>query len=257
MNDVREAFWADYYEQLSQHAEPWLDYSNERVQAQTFGVVLSALGPVVGRRCLDVGCGFGQLARALEAIGASQVTGIDVTAKFIERLRAQHPSIRWDVGTFDNFAFYSSLGRFDRISLVEVLQFVPVETTLRQAWDLLAPGGRLVAVVPNRECPIVARAMQRFPGKYLPPTLSELAAVGEALCSGAAGNWGLRAMSFAEDQTLSPYAVSNWRRVPAFAPTPNRLVFAASRAPELSPSNGEWQTNADQRTSDHNTRSAR
>jgi 2-polyprenyl-3-methyl-5-hydroxy-6-metoxy-1,4-benzoquinol methylase len=238
MNYVREAFWAGYYEQLMQYAEPWLDYSNERVQAQTFGVVLTALWPVVGRRCLDVGCGFGQLARALEAIGASQVTGLDVTAKFIERLRAQHPSIRWQVGTLDNSASYSSLGRFDRISLVEVLQYVPVETTLRRAWDLLAPAGRLVAVVPNRECPIVARAMQRFPGKYLPPTLSELAAVGEALCSGAAGNWGLRAMSFAEDQTLSPYAVSNWRRVPAFAPTPNRLVFAASRAPKLSPSEG-------------------
>jgi SAM-dependent methyltransferase len=235
MNEAREVFWADYYDQLSQRAEPWLDYSNERVQAQTFGVVLSALGPVVGRRCLDVGCGFGQLGRALEAIGASQVTAIDVTAQFIERLRTQHPSIRWEVGTLDNRAFCASLGSFDRISLVEVLQYVPVAPTLRQAWDLLAPGGRLVAVVPNRECPIVARAMQRFPGKYLPPTPHELAGVGEAVCAVGAGSWALQGMSFAEDQTLSPYVISNWTRVPAFATAPNRLLFAALKAPEPSP----------------------
>jgi SAM-dependent methyltransferase len=235
MNKAREVFWADYYDQLSQHPDPWLDYSNERVQAQTFGVVLSALGPVVGRRCLDVGCGFGQLGRALEAIGASQVTGIDVTAQFIERLRGQHPSIRWEVGTLDNRAFCSSLGSFDRIALVEVLQYVPVEPTLREAWDLLAPGGRLVAVVPNRECPIVARAMQRFPGKYLPPTPNELASVGEAVCAVGAGSWALQGMSFAEDQTLSPYATSIWTRAPAFATPPNRLLFAAIRATEPGP----------------------
>ena len=234
MNEAREAFWADYYDELSQRAEPWLDYSNERVQAQTFGVVLSALGPVVGRRCLDVGCGFGQLGRALEAIGANQVMGIDVTSQFIERLRAQHPSIRWEVGTLDNAAYCSSLGTFDRISLVEVLQYVSVGPTLRQAWELLAPGGRLVVVVPNRECPIVARAMQRFPGKYLPPTAHELASVGDALCTLGGGSWALQGMSFAEDQTLNPYAISNWTRVPAFVTAPNRLLFAALKVSEPS-----------------------
>lgn len=235
MDDAREAFWADYYQQLSRHAEPWLDYSNERVQAQTFGLVLAALGPVVGRRCLDVGCGFGQLARALEAIGAGQVTGIDVTPKFIERLRQEHPSVRWEVATFDDPSFRSSLGPLDRISLVEVLQYIPVAETLRQAWELLAPGGRLAAVVPNRECPIVGRAMERFPGKYLPPTPGELASIGEALCAGGAGSWALSGMTFAEDQTLNPYAVSQWTRQPRFTTPPNRLVFAAVRAAPPAP----------------------
>jgi hypothetical protein len=30
MNEAREVFWADYYDQLSQRAEPWLDDSNAR-----------------------------------------------------------------------------------------------------------------------------------------------------------------------------------------------------------------------------------
>jgi SAM-dependent methyltransferase len=222
MNEAREEFWAGYYRELSQHSEPWLDYSNERVQAQTFGVVLAALGPVVGRRALDVGCGYGQLGRALEAIGAQQVTGIDVTAEFVERLQKEHPSIRWQVGSLDELG--ERLGPFDLITLVEVLQYIPVAATLR-----------VVAVVPNRECPIVARAMARFPGKYLPPNAAELAEVAEQLehCSG----WGLQGMLFAEEQALAPYAVSAWTRSAKFSfpdplpSQPNRLVFAAAKAP--------------------------
>lgn len=236
MSEAREEFWAGYYRELSQHSEPWLDYSNERVQAQTFGVVLAALGPVVGRRALDVGCGYGQLARSLEAIGARQVTGIDVTTEFVERLQHTHPSIRWQVGTLLDLG--SDLGSLDLITLVEVLQYIPVEATLRHAWSLLAPGGRMVAVVPNRECPIVARAMARFPGNYLPPSAAELIQVGERLeqCQG----WGLQGMVFGEEQTLAPYAVSAWTRsaqfgFPAHLPKqPNRLVFAAAKTPAVS-----------------------
>ena len=228
MNEAREIFWADYYEELSQRSEPWLDYSNDKVQAQTFGVVLSALGPAVGRRCLDVGCGFGQLARALDAIGAAHVTGIDVTPQFIERLRQRHPSLRWEVGTLDNAELCGRLGSFDLISLVEVLQYTPVEATLRQAWSMLSPGGRLVAVVPNRDCPIVGRATARFPGNYLPPTAAELASVGGGL-EGSDG-WGMQGMFFAQDQTLNPYAVSDWTRAPGFPTPPNRLAFLARKA---------------------------
>lgn len=63
----RESFWAEYYEGVARKGEPWLDYSNERVQAQTFGLVLEALGALSGRSCLDVGCGVGQMARTYAA----------------------------------------------------------------------------------------------------------------------------------------------------------------------------------------------
>jgi SAM-dependent methyltransferase len=245
MDQAREAFWADYYRRLSEDGEPWLDYSNEDVQAQTFGIALAALGPVVERRCLDVGCGVGQLARALEAIGASQVVGIDVTAQFIERSRKKHSGVHWEVGTLSDPSFCASLGLFERISLVEVLQYVPVADTLRRAWEMLSPEGRLVAVVPNRACPLVGRAMARFPGQFLPPTPGELASIGKALCAGGTASWGLKGMSFAQDQTLSPYVASHWTRSSdldgtaralGLAVPPNRLVFAAIRSAE--PSSG-------------------
>jgi len=225
MNETREGFWTEYYSKLSERAEGWLDYSNERVQAQTFGSVFSAVGPAAGRRCLDVGCGYGQLASALHAVGGREVVGIDVTPEFIERLRQRHPLLRWEVGSLDNGELCERLGRFDIITLVEVLQYVDVAATLRRAWSMLEPGGRLVAVVPNRDCPIVGRAMARFPAAYLPPTPGELSdlAGGLAQCQ----SFGLQGMFFAEDQALVPYMLSGWTRCPDFPAPPNRLVFAA------------------------------
>lgn len=248
MSESRERFWADYYGKLSLRGEPWLDYPNERVQAQTFGIVLAALGPVSRRRCLDVGCGYGQLARALFASGAREVVGIDLTTEFIVQLRRRHPELRWEVGTLEERELCERIGGFDLITLVEVLQYVPVEATLRRAWSLLEPGGRLVAVVPNRDCSIVARAMARFgadPGPlppgvsaeaaplYFPPSVAELIAIARGLEDSQ--GWGLEAMFFAADQTLVPYAVSGWTTTEEFATPPNRLVFAAEKAREEAP----------------------
>jgi SAM-dependent methyltransferase len=187
-------------------------------------VVFAAMGPAANRRCLDVGCGYGQLARALRSMGSSDVVGIDVTSAFIERLRASEPQGRWEVGSLSDESFCKSLGRFDLVTLVEVLQYVPVEATLRAAWQLLEPGGRVLAVVPNRECPIVGRAMARFDGSYLPPTVAELIGIGGQL---GGASWGIQGMFFGEDQVIAPYRVSPWTQRPDFHEPPNRLVFAA------------------------------
>jgi hypothetical protein len=37
---TQEQFWSCYYGEIVKKANPWLDYSNERVQAQTFGLAL-------------------------------------------------------------------------------------------------------------------------------------------------------------------------------------------------------------------------
>src|SRR5262245_53363139 len=105
MTNQRETFWSEYYEDVAKKGDPWLDYSNERVQAQTFGLVVGALGPLAGRRCLDVGCGFGQLARAYQAFGAANVTGIDLSSELIQKLEKSLPGIDFRQGTLGDAVF--------------------------------------------------------------------------------------------------------------------------------------------------------
>jgi len=222
---TQQEFWSAYYRTVFQQGQHWLDYSNERVQAQTFGLVLEAAGPIGGRRCLDVGCGWGQLARALHDLGASAVTAIDVVAEPISRLSNEHAHIRWLTGDLSHDELGLPHASIDLVLLVEVLQYMPLAQTLRTAWKLLAPGGRLVAVVPNADCPIVASTRQRFDSRYAPPTFEQLRL--EVCGLEGVEQWACRGLSFAEDQRIAPYEATLWTQTPSWPRQPNRLQLAA------------------------------
>jgi SAM-dependent methyltransferase len=222
---TQEQFWGDYYRGVFRQGNRWLDYSNDRVQAQTFGLALEAAGPVQGKRCVDVGCGWGQLARALHELGASVVTGLDLVPEPIAALTEQHPHIRWLCGDLTTHASALGTGATDLIMLIEVLQYVPFAATLATAWDLLAPGGRLVGVVPNAECSIVASTRQRFGGQYSPPTATD---VGRGLAALPNSDyWGYRGLAFGRDQLIGPYDVTPWTNRADWSFAPNRLQLVA------------------------------
>lgn len=223
----REQFWAEYYRDVFRAGNPWLDYSNERVQMQTFATALEAAGPVEGRRCLDVGCGRGQFARALLGLSASAVTGIDIVPELLERNAAMAPTIRWLCGSLQEPRFTAGLGDYDLVLLLEVLQYIPLAPTLEALWPHVAPGGRIVAVVPNADCAIAARTRTRFGPGYDPPTQAQIAAALGALPD--AKHWAIRGMFFREDQTLGPYELSPWNTRHQWTTAPNRLQFVALR----------------------------
>jgi 2-polyprenyl-3-methyl-5-hydroxy-6-metoxy-1,4-benzoquinol methylase len=224
---TQQEFWSAYYRNVFQQGQHWLDYSNERVQAQTFGLVLEAAGPIRGRRCLDVGCGWGQLARALHDLGAAEVTGIDVVAEGIERLSREYAHIRWLHGDLrDDLGLRDA--SLDLLLLIEVLQYVPLAETLTTAWRLLAPGGRLVAVVPNAECTIVAGTRQRFDSRYSPPSFEQLAR--ETGVLQGVERWACRGLSFADDQRIAPYETTAWVQAPSWTRQPNRLQLVATKS---------------------------
>lgn len=225
---TQQEFWSAYYRNVFQQGQQWLDYSNERVQAQTFGLVLEAAGPIRGRRCLDVGCGWGQLARTLHDLGASAVTGIDVVAEPIERLSREVAHIRWLTGDLSRDDLGLPPASIDLVLLVEVLQYVPLPETLRTAWTLLAPGGRLVAVVPNADCAIVAGTRQRFDSRYSPPSFGQLAREIGALQG--VERWACRGLSFAEDQRIAPYETTAWAQASDWTRQPNRLQLVAIKS---------------------------
>lgn len=222
-------FWGDYYRGVFQQGQQWLDYSNDRVQAQTFGLALEAAGPVRGKRCIDVGCGWGQLARALNDLGAAAVTGLDLVPEPVAELTQQYSEIRWLCGDLPTHAAALGAGSADLILFIEVLQYVPFEATLATAWELLAPAGRLVGVVPNAECPIVTSTRQRFAGHYSPPTVAD---VGRCLAGLANSDyWAYRGLAFGRDQRIAPYDVTPWTQRADWAFAPNRLQLVALKKP--------------------------
>ena len=150
--------------------------------------------------------------------------GIDIVPELIESRREEYSHIRWERGSPSDEVFVRSLGDFDIIALVEVLQYVELQSTMRTLWSSIRPGGRIVAVVPNKDNALVEEVMLRFEGTYLPPSPLELerlvASLPDVEC------WELRGMEFQRDQRLAPYVsypVATTRRTPDPA---NRLVFA-------------------------------
>ena len=225
MSADQQTRWTEYYRRVYSAApKAWIDHSNEASQAQFFAVAIEAAGAIAERRCLDVGCGLGQLSTALLGLRASEVVGIDIVPELIESRREEYSQIRWECGSPSDEVFVRSLGDFDIIALIEVLQYVELQLTLRTLWGSVRPGGRIVAVVPNKDNSLVQEVMSRFEGTYLPPNPSELDALVASLPE--VDCWELRGMEFRRDQRLAPYLaspVATTRRTPDPA---NRLVFA-------------------------------
>lgn len=222
---TRERFWVEYYAKVVEQGEPWLDYSNERVQTQTFGLALEAAGPLRAKSCLDIGCGRGDFCRVLTALHAESVTGVDIVPDLIAAHVRDEPHVRWLCGSLQDAAFVGQLGAHDVVFLLEVLQLMPVAGTLRAAWDRLLPGGRLVAMVPNANCPIVIRTRERLHANYAPPTLGELQAVLTGLPD--VEHAAYRGLSFSHDQRVVPYDVGSWSPVGGWEAEPNRIQLVA------------------------------
>lgn len=219
-------YWTAYYDDLLQNPAPWLDYSNDRVQAQSFALVLEAAGPVTGRSCLDFGCGQGQLARILHGLGASRTVGVDGMEQLLDANRQAAPDIEWQLSTEDSPHLATP---FDLMFFVEVLQCLPSLDVLTRHWAALRPGGRIVGLLPNAECPIVAKTTERLEGNYTPRRFDELSAIADQL-DGLESSW-IRGIAFQTDQRLLPYTVSPWcsDRAPE-GPPPNRWQFVFVKA---------------------------
>jgi SAM-dependent methyltransferase len=105
--------------------------------------ILEALGPVEGRRVLDLGCGKGRFASRLEEAGA-RVVGLDLSAAMLagcaglDRVRASARRLPFPRGAFD------------AVVAVEVFEHLAgVDDALGEARRVLRPGGVLAVVDKN------------------------------------------------------------------------------------------------------------
>ena len=106
------------------------------------------------RSVVDVGCGSGHLlAAVLSRVGLAPLTvGVDASPQAIARLREVVPSADGIVASVYDVARRLDQASFDLVLCTEVLEHLerPLDA-LEQLQLLRAPGGRLVATVPDGE----------------------------------------------------------------------------------------------------------
>jgi SAM-dependent methyltransferase len=129
-------------------------------QAMEHDDLVGLLPPVDGRRVLDLGCGVGQLAHHLATSGASEVVGVDLSERMLERARTEwaHPRVTYRREAIERLEFEPA--RFDLVVSSLALHYVEDYARLMSriaSW--LAPGGVLVYSV---EHPIYTA---RLPGQ--------------------------------------------------------------------------------------------
>jgi trans-aconitate methyltransferase len=104
--------------------------------------LVALLAPQQGERILDLGCGSGQLTRAIAESGA-RVTGLDNSASMIDAARREYPDVSFVLGDAKDFSFDEP---FDAVFSNAALHWVrPPEKVIECVARCLRPGGRFVA----------------------------------------------------------------------------------------------------------------
>ena len=111
-------------------------------------LVRSELRDRPAQRVLDVGSGTGFYLRQWQRLGAQEVSGSDLTATAVERLRLAFPECHiqaLDIGAPD---LRLSAASFDAISAIDMLYHIVDDAAYQRAFcnlaGLLAPGGVLI-----------------------------------------------------------------------------------------------------------------
>jgi len=120
--------------------------------------LLALLAPQPGETILDIGCGTGQLTKAIVDTGA-RVIGIDKSQEMIDAARENFPGIEFKVADASDFSFPQA---FDAVFSNAALHWVRKASEAAACIaNALRPGGRLVVEFGGKgNCANISRAIQ-------------------------------------------------------------------------------------------------
>ncbi|MDR2520071.1 MAG: class I SAM-dependent methyltransferase [Eubacteriaceae bacterium] len=104
------------------------------------------LGPVKGKRILDLGCGFGDAAAKLASMGAACVKGIDISEKMLSKAKSLYSGIPGlEFERLDMAEAHSLSGTYDAVTSSLAVHYVEDFGKLAcDVFRLLEPGGVFV-----------------------------------------------------------------------------------------------------------------
>ncbi|WP_127588602.1 class I SAM-dependent methyltransferase [Paenibacillus koleovorans] len=100
------------------------------------------LGPLEGRRVLDLGCGTGDLTAELAGRGAD-VHGVDASAEMLEAARSKYPQLQFTEADAQDLRIHPA--QYDIVFSNAALHWMKRPSdVISGVWDALRPGGRFV-----------------------------------------------------------------------------------------------------------------
>jgi 2-polyprenyl-3-methyl-5-hydroxy-6-metoxy-1,4-benzoquinol methylase len=218
-------FWYQYYRQIFASGVSYLDYSNETVQLQCFATAIDVTGSVHGKRCLDVGAGTGSFSRMLHALGADRVCAVDFIPQAIDELKKSASQVESKLAKAEDITMSTFGYPFDRVFVLEVLQYVDLEPTVHNLWSLLGSGGRLIGVMPNADNRIIADVVRRFEDNFRAVTVASLINSLRSLPDVSVVR--VKGLAFGSDQSVAAYESTSWSAQLTNTWNFNRIAFVA------------------------------
>lgn len=137
----------------------FLDRTSTRPGERHHALGLLELGP--GQRCLDVGCGTGEDARAICEMSGAEVVGIDVQPRMAAEAKtrsADRPGATFLVADAGRLPFLDSA--FDAAWVKRALMHLAAPAdAMREMARVVRRGGRVVAVEPDLEVVLLDSAL--------------------------------------------------------------------------------------------------
>jgi len=145
----------------------FLDRASTRPGERHRALGLLELGPE--QRCLDLGCGVGEDARAMSEMSGARVVGIDLSPRMVSEARSRstgHPGVTFLVADAGRLPFLDSA--FDAAWVKRTFMHIasPV-SVMGEMVRVVRPGGRVVAVEPDLEVVLLDSGMVEVTRKLL------------------------------------------------------------------------------------------
>jgi len=154
-NDYRARFYARYVSAFKAQGGGIRDY------AFSDSKLIPMLQPWVGSlnrkaRCLDLGCGHGNILHALRTLGFQQVEGVDLSAEQIEIARKEFPQV--EHMSLTEKLQSAPLAAYDLIILFDVIEHL-TKSEILDLFEMLvshlAQNGIVIVHCPNGDSPFV------------------------------------------------------------------------------------------------------
>lgn len=161
---LRNLTAADNHRQLDRLyaiADPWqMTSAREQFRFEMTNAIIAARLGHVGS-LLEIGCGEGHQSEHLMSL-TSQLYGIDVSARAVERARLRLPRGKFDVGTISDIPSRPPQGRFDLVVACEVLYYMSdVASAVK---DMSEAGDACLATFFGPSAGLVAAQFEKLPG---------------------------------------------------------------------------------------------